>query len=114
MLVEEDEIRICSGHQEYPTPLIWTFAFNGAEYWCPACGITEGMLGAGELVPWTWKLHHRHLRYLKRSKRFLRAKGVLICARFKYKGQWIEPEKMPNELRNYYIREAKKWRYKFN
>ena len=40
-------IRICPEHLERPTPLLWTFAFPHKEYWCPHCGYTSGMLGAG-------------------------------------------------------------------
>ena len=42
----DNEIKICGCH-DYKVPLIWTFKFSGAEYWCPYCGHTTGMLGAG-------------------------------------------------------------------
>lgn len=106
------KIKICSRHQNYKTPLIWTFAFPYAEYWCPACGAHEGMLGAGENVPWTWRLHHKYLKYKNASKRFLRANVILVCAYFRYKGKDIKPEEMPEKLRKYYEREAKNWRYR--
>ena len=38
-------IRVCSTCQ---TPLIWTFAFTGAERYCINCGTTGGMLGFGD------------------------------------------------------------------
>lgn len=45
----DDEIRICDNHIKQ-VPLIWTFKFAGAEYWCPFCGKKSGMLGAGKIV----------------------------------------------------------------
>ena len=41
---EEEMILICPSHKK-EIPLIWTFAFPGAEYWCPHCGYTCGMFG---------------------------------------------------------------------
>jgi len=39
------EIKVCQCDKK--TPLLWTFKFPGAEYWCPRCGYTSGMFGAG-------------------------------------------------------------------
>lgn len=50
-----DTMKVCSCHEEQ-VPLIWTFKFDGKEYWCPACGYTSGMFGAGENVPQTPEL----------------------------------------------------------
>lgn len=109
----KEEIKICYGHQdEQQTPLIWTFAFNGAEYWCPYCGASTGMLGGGDDVPWTWRLHHRYLKYKKASRKYLNAHSILCSSYFRYKGKNIKPEEMPPTLRKYYEREAKKWKYK--
>lgn len=44
-----DRMLICSNHQEYPTPLIFTFSFISAEYWCPYCGRKTGMFDGGHL-----------------------------------------------------------------
>uniref|UniRef100_A0A6M3LZC3 Uncharacterized protein n=1 Tax=viral metagenome TaxID=1070528 RepID=A0A6M3LZC3_9ZZZZ len=111
---EENEIKICSYHQdEEQTPLIWTFAFNGAEYWCPACGANYGMLGAGEDVPFTWRLHNRYLKYYKASRRFLRARGALICAYLTRNGERIKPQDLPVKSKQYYVSQAKKWKYKY-
>jgi hypothetical protein len=114
MFCNDDEITICSSHRQYPTQLIWTFAFPYAEYWCPACGKHEGMLGAGVAVKWNYRIHHRYLKYLKSSRKFLRAKGRLNCAYFKYHSRKIKPEEMPVKLRKYYEKQATKWKYKFS
>lgn len=50
-----ETIKICSCHEKQ-VPLLWTFKFNGAEFWCPACGYIGGMFGAGINVPVTNEL----------------------------------------------------------
>ncbi len=111
----KEQVRICRNHQDKEeTPLIETFAFNGAEYWCPACGTTGGMMGAGELVPFTWWLHNRLIKYKKKSSRFLSARSSLICSELKYKGEWITPKELPERSRNYRKSVVKNWKYKFN
>ena len=47
------EITICSNCE---TPLIFTFCFAGAEYYCMGCGNTSGMLGGGDRVKLTPEL----------------------------------------------------------
>ena len=107
---EDDEVVICTFHPERPTQLIWTFAFPYYEWWCPACGGCWGMLGAGRDVKWTPRIHDRYIADKKRSKKYLGARARLNCSQFKYKGKWIEPEKMPVKLRNYYNGIISKWR----
>jgi hypothetical protein len=46
------EIKICN----CGAPLLWTFLYNGAEYFCLNCGYMAGMLGAGENVEATTEL----------------------------------------------------------
>lgn len=46
------EIRVC----DCGGPLIWTFLFDGAEYFCLNCHRSMGMLGAGRVVPLTVEL----------------------------------------------------------
>ena len=62
----EKEIKICSNHTEQ-IPLIWTFAFPGAEYWCPYCGFTGGMFGSGENVPETPALLQKAKEWKKKG-----------------------------------------------
>lgn len=109
-----EEIKICSNHQDdEQTPLIWTFAFNGSEYWCPACGANMGMFGAGENVPWTQELQDRLAQYEKASKRFLRAKSAMVCAYMRIKGKDRTFDSLPPQTKSYYRNMAKSWKYKY-
>ena len=71
-MMSEEFIRICRGHRDIETPLIWTFKFDGAEYWCPHCGHTAGMLGAGIEVPHTPELAKRLKQMKTKATPFLR------------------------------------------
>ena len=110
----EKEIKICYKHQNYQTPLIWTFAFRGAEYWCPYCGFTGGMLGSGIMVNETPKLIKRKKGYEELHKEYLHAQGVTYCIETKWKDKFIKPEDLPQEekdrlkeIRNEYKYEVK-------
>lgn len=105
---------ICSNHQQKEkTPLIYTFAFINAEYWCPSCGQTYGILGAGKVVEETKQLIERLKEYKKLSKKFLHAKGLLICAWFQYKGERKKFREMSKWFQTYWINRSKDWSYKF-
>ena len=67
----DDEIKICGRHEK-KVPLIWTFKFPGAEYWCPYCGYTSGMLGAGinVKIPGTDLLQQKQY-WEEKSKKYL-------------------------------------------
>ena len=69
--MKPEEIKICENHKEV-VPLIWTFKFYGAEYWCPYCGYTCGMLGAGKNVPVTDELKQAAKEWIEKAKPFLR------------------------------------------
>lgn len=107
----EDEVTICSFHQERPTQLIWTSAFPYKEFWCPACGATWGMFGAGKDAKWSWTIHNRYVADKKRSERFLNARGILICASKKYKGKWVKRNELPESYINYCKNVVKNWKY---
>jgi len=107
----EDEVTICPYHRERTTQLIWTFAFPYKEFWCPACGYTSGMMGAGGNTQWSYRIHDRFIADKKRSRRFLDAMGTLNCSHFKYKGEYITPKEMPDKLRKYYQGIVKRWEY---
>ena len=108
----QDKIKICSDHQDKEeTPLIWTFAFMGAEYWCPFCGDTRGMLGAGENVPTTKRLKDRLANYKKLSSQYLRGNALLICASTKYKGEWIKPSELPPKSKAFWKKKSEEWEY---
>lgn len=53
--MKKQEIRIC----ECGGPMMWTFLFDGAEYFCLNCHGSFGMLGAGKVVPLTPELKAR-------------------------------------------------------
>lgn len=91
------EIKICKEHQDYKTPLIWTFAFIGAEYWCAYCGFTGGMLGSGIMIKETPILLKRKKSYEKSTGEYLHANGITYCSKTKWKGELINPEELPQE-----------------
>lgn len=66
-----DQIKVCTNHEEYLVPLIWTFRFHGAEYWCPYCGYQSGMFGAGTIVSASEDLKQRHDLFFKKATPFL-------------------------------------------
>lgn len=68
--MEAEEIKICENH-DLEVPLIWTFKFPGAEYWCPACGYTCGMFGAGVNVPVTEELKKSAIEWKENATPFL-------------------------------------------
>lgn len=90
-------MRVCEDHPDYVVPLLWTFAFIGAEYWCPYCGYKSGMLGAGIEVEETSILEERRQKYKESSKMFLRAMGRQIAVYTEYKGQRIKPSELPGD-----------------
>lgn len=67
----EDTIKVCHCDFENPTPLLWTFKFQGAEYWCPSCGHTAGMMGAGKNIPVTYALKRAKVKWKQKAKSFL-------------------------------------------
>jgi hypothetical protein len=56
----KDKIRCCNRHEKN-VKLISTFAFIGAEYWCPYCGANYGYLGAGRMVEYDENIELEHL-----------------------------------------------------
>lgn len=109
---EKEKIKICYCHSDYEVPLIWTFAFPGAEYWCPYCGHAAGMMGAGTDVNFTEKLAGRKAIYEKYSAAFRNAKGTLTCSSTELNGGRIKPEDMPENVIKEIREFAKKaWNY---
>lgn len=86
---EPEAILCCPRHLEYRVPLIFTFAFPGAEYWCPFCGYKSGIFGAGEQVPATSELAARYEVYHVAALDYLRSRGA---------GEWayrVPSEELP-------------------
>ena len=105
-----EEIKICDCHDEQ-IPLIFTFAFNGREYWCPHCGYGAGMFGAGVDVPSTPKLEKLLEELKEKSKAFLQAKGRQVCVELEYKGKRIKPTQLPEHEKEKDRETIRKWEY---
>ena len=94
-------------------PLIYTFAFRGKEYWCPSCGYTSGIFGAGVDVPVTEELKEKLRMSKKKSKVFLHAHGILkggACAT-DYKGKQTEIKDLPLEYMDQLRKDLEGWEY---
>lgn len=62
-------IEVCNCDKK--TPLIWTFRFPGAEYWCPKCGNLYGMFGCYFSLPATDELKKIKQEWEEKAKPFL-------------------------------------------
>lgn len=80
---ETKEIMVCNNCD---MPLIWTFAWSGAEYYCMSCGALGGMLGAGHRVELT---------------------DDLKAANKKIKARWGQVKKWAGDAR-FYLRDCDK------
>ena len=95
---EQKTIIICESHQrDYPTPLIYTFAFIHCEYWCPYCGNKHGMFDGGKDVPWTQELQDRHDKYKFHYQEYLHASVVSYSSGTMWKGERIHPKDLPDD-----------------
>lgn len=113
-----DNMLICSGHKEYPTPLIFTFCFLEAEYWCPYCGRKSGMFDGGHLslaptisLSLRKKLQNRHDRFKALAMPFMEAAGIRICSSLEWpkgSGQQVKPRDLPSDVLDAFGRVADK------
>lgn len=103
--------KICEGHSEYPTPLIWTFAFPYYEYWCPFCGAKGGMLGTGREVAATQELDDRYMKFKEFSNEFLHANGVQVCASTLWEGERVTPDRLPQHEKDRLQKIIDDWSY---
>ena len=67
---QETKVCWCDGE----TPLLWTFKFPGAEYWCPRCGYVSGMFGAGKNVTETKELIESKKEWKRKANDYLSGK----------------------------------------
>lgn len=107
---EKETIRICKCHDE-EVPLIWTFAFNGSEYWCPACGYNGGMFGSGTLVESTKELKKSLKEWTKKSSDFLDAKSTFVCSELEFEGKRIKPQDLPDAEKIRLRKIVSEWKY---
>ena len=111
------EIKICS----CGAPILFTFLYNGAEYFCMNCHSSEGMLGAGKNVDSTIELRAESKvvnKVFKSLRPFLIGDGCFQrtgCKKCKGTGEYHTQhltkrektenqiaEKMLNQLNGYY------------
>lgn len=103
-------INICEDHQEYPVPLIYTFAFIGSEYWCPYCGF-HGDIFAGTSIEATVELRQRAIKYREFSRDYLHARGVPHCSSTMFEGKRVKPSELPEREINRLEAIRKAWNY---
>lgn len=107
-----EKIRVCESHQdELIMPLIGTYVFHGAEYWCPYCGYTGGMMGAGERVEETTELTDRLEEYKEKSSEFRKAMAHRAASSFLYKGERITPSQLPEHEKEKDTTTINAWTY---
>lgn len=106
-----EKLRACHKHPQRKTPLIWTFAFPGAEYWCPYCGYHSGMFGAGEWIPSTLELEGIAMGDEAAARPYLAAYSFLSCSEMLYNRQWIFPDQLPQQEKEKYIAIIAAWEY---
>ena len=107
------EVKCCSRHEEN-VKLIWTFAFAGAEYWCPYCGANEGIMGAGEIRELTFEECREMVKYKHIGKEFLEAKSANACNSLIWEGERISPHDLPNAEKKRIWKVIEDWVYPIN
>ena len=90
------EVRCCDRHEEN-VQLVWTFAFNDSEYWCPYCGANYGMMGAGEYRELSFSQKREMIKYRSIGKDYLDARSSLVCSSLLWEGERISPHDLPNK-----------------
>lgn len=108
----EKTIKVCQGHQDRQTPLMFTMAFPGAEYWCPWCGYIAGMLGAGESVEETEQLTKLAEADAEYARPYIRAIAMRSADQVKHNGEWIKPRELPDEVKAANAKIIADWRYR--
>jgi hypothetical protein len=104
------EVRCCNQHEEN-VQLVWTFAFPGAEYWCPFCGYTSGMMGAGEYRELTFAERREMVKYRHIGDEYLSARSAACCSELKWEGKWIKPDDLPDHEKERIQKVIDEWKY---
>lgn len=110
--LHEGEILICPANHEEQIPLIWTFAFNGAEYWCPYCGQSFGMF-YGKYVVTNPELEEKKKKYTEQSKEFLDAQSTFVCQSLEFEGKQISPHDLPEAEKVRLRKIINDWKYEY-
>ncbi len=104
------EIRCCDRHEKN-VQLVWTFAFPGAEYWCPYCGATSGMMGAGEYRNLTFSECREMIKYRHIGDDFLDARSTSVCSSMMWEGKRISPHDLPDHEKKRIQEVINEWVY---
>lgn len=109
-----DEIRVCPNHQKKEkVPLIFTMAFIGQEYWCPACGYTSGMLGAGDIIKITPELEKSAEEWKEKGKDYLSVISAKNCESLLHEGKRMTYHELPEKEKNRLQKIKDNWKYKY-
>ena len=90
-------MKICSKHNDYPVPLIFTFSWNYSEYWCPYCDSHIGLMDSGADGQKDEELEKRAKLYEKATEDYVHSMGVVVCSSTKWEGVQTKPEDLPQE-----------------
>lgn len=103
-------IKCCNRHEEN-VQLIWTFAFPGAEYWCPYCGANYGMMGAGEERELTFAECREMIKYRYIGREYLSAMSSLNCDSLMWEGKRIKHSELPESEKQRLLKIIDEWVY---
>jgi len=109
--MDKKTVLLCSHHDEKKAPMISTFAFIGAEYWCPYCGNTQGIFGDFKEVEWTKELQKEVDYWNGKAREFLSAKATFSCASLMWEGNRIRPDQLPAEELERRQKIVNEWKY---
>jgi len=109
-----DEIRVCPNHKsQEKVPLVFTMAFPGKEYWCPGCGYTHGMLGAGDIVKRTKEIDEKEDYWENVGKDYLSAKSAKSCESLMHEGNRMTYDELPQNEKERLQTIEDEWKYKY-
>lgn len=98
-------------HDDKLIPLIWTFAFPGAEWWCPNCGQTYGMFDGYHETEETPELVKLREDFEKGTEEYRHAIGVTHCSSMQWEGKQIEYAELPVEEKKRLQKIREQWKY---
>lgn len=109
------KISVCPNHQDTRlTPLLYTFVFPGAEYWCSWCGYKCGMF-SNTTVPVTDDLELIAETDRESAQEYLRSRGVLTASKIRLDDDtWVKPANAPPEFLERMKKVRESWVYPVN